>query len=461
MAVAYAISEKLVYTKENEYTGNTQYYYRMRYCPVCGTKRQRCLRIEEEGETTAYICKYAPSDKEIETAIGTCWVHEESTNKEFKKLKEIKTIKEPKSKPLNEETLSFRTEVYNTMKKLLIKYEKENLPKYKGKIIPLYKHHYEDLKKRGLNDEQILRNGYFSVPISNRKVFAKDGNYKHKITTAISKDLYDKFGNELLNVPGFIKLKDQFGNEYITYKTKVSNYLVETDKNGENVVKTDKNGKEMKEYVEIDGYFIPYERLGNIYALQYRLTKEVYDNKGKKRRYLWYSSKQASSGSPIAHHIPMNLKRIDVLLVTEGALKGVIASEFLGFEGLYEAGVGNYNNLLFTLQKLEKIVEKKFKIILALDMDKYENPDVLRAEKETIRLLKSTGHQVAIAHWPIEIGKGIDDALLYLHKLEQKIKEGEQLINELNTPELKEKAKEKLLQMKQIYNESKIKYKVV
>jgi len=454
--MALAIAERQVYSKINDFTGNTQYFYRMRVCPICGQKRQRCLRVEEKGETVSYICKYQPSDIPIETQIGTCWVHNQDTNKDFKKFKDVKTIKMPEREPITEEVLAFRTEVYNEMKNLLIQFEGSNLPKYNGQTIPLYKNHYDDLIKRGLSDEQILRMGYFSVPVSNKKVWAKKGNYKQQVTTAISKALYEKFGDKLLTVPGFIKLKDKFDNDYITHKTKVSSYLV----NEKGEVKKNDKGEPMKEYRDIDGYFIPYTFLGMIESLQFRLMEKIFDDKGKEVRYLWYSSFQASSGSPIAHHIPYNLTRDDVLLITEGALKGGIASEKLGFEGLFEAGVSNYNNLMITLQRLEKLVGKKYKIILALDMDKHENPDVIKAEKAIISLLKSTGHQVAIAHWPVTMGKGIDDCLVRLDEMEVKLKEARNYIGKLKGNVLG-KAKVKLAAMEEEYDKSKVKYKLI
>jgi hypothetical protein len=176
-----------------------------------------------------------------------------------------------------------------------------------------------------------------------------------------------------------------------------------------------------QDFVTINGYFIPYcNSEGLMVALQYRLTTPLFDENGKLMRYFWYSSTQARSGSPIAYYIPTDIKRTDVLLLTEGATKGMIASEQLGFEGLYEAGINNYRAMVKELEELENLVGKKYKLLLAIDMDKYTVKDntgklvVLEAEKNTLELLKITGHQVAIVEWDFKNNpqaKGIDDAV--------------------------------------------------
>ena len=162
----------------------------------------------------------------------------------------------------------------------------------------------------------------------------------------------------------------------------------------------------------IDGFFIPYEDyLGRLVGMQYRLTTKLLDDKGKPIRYLWYASKNNSCSSPIDYHIPNIINTDDAILVTEGALKAKIASEKLGIRSLAEAGVSNYRRLIKELQLIEKHENKKYKIILALDMDKYTNIDVATAEISTVSMLKSLGYSVALLEWNIAEGKGVDDKL--------------------------------------------------
>lgn len=360
--------EKLVFNKTHTWRGKTfnQVYYRLSYCPICGSKKQRCMRMDTNGVPSSYICKYNTSGKPIETAIGTCWIHEIAATNVIDIMQ--KTVQCPVQVEITPELISFRSKVYYMFRELI--------KKFQGTY--LNDRDLNDLKKRGLVEEQISRMKFFSCPLYNQKVWYE--GYSCKIRTAISLELYKRFGDELLKVPGFKKVQSPKG-DYITFKL-------------------------------VDGYFIPYTNFcGEIQGLQYRLTVSKYDKKGKPMRYFWYSSEEASSGSPICFYSPATVRRQDIILVTEGAIKGMIASEYLNYKSCSEAGVGNYNNLLASIQDLESITGVKYKIILALDADKYDNPDVLDAERKTISALKQAGNPIAISYWDTKF-KGIDDALI-------------------------------------------------
>ncbi|WP_322019985.1 hypothetical protein [Clostridium butyricum] len=75
-------------------------------------------------------------------------------------------------------------------------------------------------------------------------------------------------------------------------------------------------------------------------------------------------------GSPIDFHIPKKLNITDSILITEGGLKAKIASEIIGIKSLAEAGVSNYRRLIKELQLIEEHENKRYKVLLALDMDK-------------------------------------------------------------------------------------------
>jgi hypothetical protein len=417
-------------------------------------------------ESEIVVCMYSPNENAVDTGIGTGYeyvqYHQDFSNVEDKKSVAVKRIKRTET-PVEEkkfrtpEEIEFISYIYRGMRGLVHKYlgtylYKEDrqdllkrfmLPKdvaalkkadlweehlkiiYKKKT-KLKPNQLELLKKREKAENKIEKADFFSVP-SRTKIVTyteKDtkGNivkkYDCKLQTAILKELYvlvakylktknnnqevseTEVETELLKVPGFVVKENKGGSQFITFK----NY-------------------------KLEGYFVPYINFDKkIKAMQIRLTTPFLDAKGKPMRYFWYSSEQASSGSPIDYYMPEGeLDRYDVLLVTEGASKMKVACEYLKFQGMGEAGVGNYRKLVASILEYEKHMGVQFKIIIALDMDKntIQNKDgrypVLEAENETVALLKSTGHQVAIAEWDIEKGKGIDDALINEAKLRYKL----------------------------------------
>lgn len=422
--------------------------YRLGHCDHCAntkdSNRQRCTKIYRTGfklidgvqekafEEEVTVCMHNPCGKPTDTGIGTGYEFVDNYYEYIAGTTAPKTISfrppadvQNISKERSKEEISFINEVYQYFMETCFKLQSVTLYKEDRKDLlkrfmtpkdvaalkkaDLWEEDLKNIKQNNLNNQQktllsqraewekILNfMGYFSVP-SIEKTIAYSG-YKCKLQTAISKELHKKFGDKLLAVPGFMKSKDKKGNEFITFK-----------------------------YYKIQGYFIPYHSIeGKILGFQYRLTEARYDAKGKLIRYLWYSSEQASSGSPIDFFCPIELLRDDVILVTEGATKGKVAASKMKIQGLFEAGVGNYKNLIKALDELEQRTGKQYKIILALDMDKYTNVDseghypVLEAEMKTIELLKVRGNSVHIAEWDGKISKGIDDALSIGLKLNYK-----------------------------------------
>lgn len=351
-------------------------------CPICGSRKGRCSKfVKKTGEIIFYKCKYMPSDRPSKTEGWYLhWVNDPKYSRtSIPKRININELK-PK-KTISAEELKLWDSVYREMRRLLIKFNGS----------ALFDTHLKDLKKRGLSTSEIENMEYFSIP-NNSKIYYD--NYYCKLSTAIVKELEKKFTSEdLIKVPGFSKVSKS-GNDFVVFR---------------NTMKVNDR------YEYIDGYFIPYHNIdGLIVGMQYRLTKARYDEKGKKIRYLWYVTYDGPTcGSPIDHYVPTNVLNENFILITEGATKEKIAAEKLQVRALGEAGVGNYINLVNTLEALCKKNKKQYKVILALDMDKYQNKDVKSAEVRTAALLKSKGFDVAILEWPIEEGKGIDDKLLY------------------------------------------------
>ena len=355
-------------------------------CPICGRRTGRCSAFVESatGNVLYYKCKYQPSNDETSDGYYKHYTNNTSTSCVSNVPKVLK-LENYKQTTITDEDLILWDKVYRKLRAVIKKITGDYL----------YKEHKENLLQRGFTEAEITNMGFFSIPKSNKVPYE---NYTCKLPTAIIKELQKTFKpEELLRVPGFSKGSYK-GNDFVTFKNTMKN-------------------KENNQFEDIDGYFIPYHNSkGLLVGMQYRLTKEIYDDKGKKLRYLWYSSKEVTCGSPIDYYIPMKVDLDNIILITEGAIKAKFAATKLNVRSLGEAGVGNYRNLITNLQAIEKLENKKYKVLLALDMDKYENLDVIKAEIKTVTLLKSLGYSVTILEWNESEGKGIDDKLSYSGK---------------------------------------------
>lgn len=372
-------------------------------CPICGHRDGRCSKFYYKGELLYIACKHETSLHPMVNLPG--WYKHYVNDRNIRPSTGITTIKAPQpqsvKRHITKEILALRSSVYKDFKALICNHIEGGL----------YEEDKEDLLRRGLAEEEIRRLGVFSVPKSTHKIYGS-GLTKIKLSNFIINELFKKYREELLNVPGFMNCKNKYGGEFITYKSKMKN-------------------PETGKLEDIRGYFIPYYNIdGLLVGMQYRLSIPIKDEKGKLIRYFWLSSKNASSGSPIDYYVPTYVKRDDILLVGEGALKMKIAAEKLGYRAMAEAGVSNYRNLVKNILLLEKKEGRKLNIILALDMDKYTNFtevngkkffQIIEAEKKTLQLLKKTGHKVVTAEWDINKGKGIDDALQNSAKITFKI----------------------------------------
>ena len=368
-----------------QYSGGTWYPIRSgQICPVCGSKKGRCSAFQnEEGPIVMYSCKYKESNR---PSNGGWYIHlVKELNGEASEKFTI-NIDDYKYEPITDELLMLWNHVYRKFRSIFINFNGGSA---------LYDNHKKNLIERGLDEDQINNLGCFSVPQNKQINF---GTFSCSLRTAIVNELLKSFKPEtLIRVPGFKKINSN-GKEFITFNNTIFN-------------------KDTQKFEDIDGYFVPYfDYTSRFVGMQYRLMNPVKDEKGKPIRYFWYSSKEISCGSPINYHIPEKIEIDDVILVTEGALKAKISSEILGIRSLAEAGVSNYRKLIKELQLLEEQENKKYKVLLALDMDKYLNKDVLTAEINTVAMLKALGYSVTILEWDVAEGKGIDDKLKFSKK---------------------------------------------
>ncbi|OIJ11505.1 hypothetical protein BKP35_12235 [Anaerobacillus arseniciselenatis] len=152
------------------------------------------------------------------------------------------------------------------------------------------------------------------------------------------------------------------------------------------------------------------------------------------QKYGWFSSpinpsigiyNGAEIGDPLPYHAAVpskaladwdifqdnirNHMNVDEIWWGEGPLKGDIASDFTQKLHLQVAGVSQWRLLLEPTKQL-----KPKRIVIAFDADAQDKEDtvglnVFNAVKEAKKELQPLGIDVAIAMWPSNVAKGIDD----------------------------------------------------
>ena len=100
-------------------------------------------------------------------------------------------------------------------------------------------------------------------------------------------------------------------------------------------------------------------------------------------------------------------KNITGVYLTEGALKADIAACVSGIPFVAVLGVNSLRHLLSTLSQFKNLK----KVFIAYDMDKFNNPDVMKAQDNLVKLLTEAGYMVQIVNWDRNY-KGIDDYLV-------------------------------------------------
>ncbi|OPX89445.1 MAG: hypothetical protein A4E53_01522 [Pelotomaculum sp. PtaB.Bin104] len=227
------------------------------------------------------------------------------------------------------------------------------------KVLSLNQEHKNDLLRRGFTELQISNNLYKSIP--------QDSKFRWKVTRYLTEK-----GFTLEGVPGFFTRNGKFGTFW--------------------------------DFVNPPGYLIPVRDVhGRIQALQIKVDD------GK---YIWFSSHGMPNGttSNAPAHYTGGKGRV---WVTEGPLKADVASTFLSAPFIGVPGIGSWKEADTILESLGGK-----ELIVAFDSDYRTNPNVAKALRDFITNLKSKGYLPQNATWPASYGKGIDDALLKLHKKE-------------------------------------------
>lgn len=224
-------------------------------------------------------------------------------------------------------------------------------------ILTLSDKHREDLLNRGLNDLDINTKEYKSYPLIEKTTIC---------------NLLMQNGCILSGVPGFYKDEE---NRW-TMMCAGSGFLI-----------PQRNGK------------------GQIQSLQIR------QDKSEIAKYLTFSTPNKYCGSRSkanCHYVNGSLDNKELIL-TEGPLKGDIISYFSGYSVLALQGVNNLKAARYALADLYN-ANKFTKVLIAFDMDLYDNPNV----EDALNRLKETLIEFEIPFstltWDKEF-KGLDDWL--------------------------------------------------
>lgn len=242
-----------------------------------------------------------------------------------------------------------------------------------GDCLILKPEHGEQLlSERGLGDKAIAAKLYASIP-------------SHNEWERVCQDMQKRFGDDLAGVPGFFKEDGRW---------------------------------KMPRY---EGFFIPVrDAQCRIVALQIRGS---FDS-----RYLWFSTPPekyphgTSSGTPI-HFVKPDLVKQQGghALITEGALKGDIISEYEDEAVIALASATAFNSAEIGAE-LKRALPELLKVSIAYDADWRENPAVKNALRRLVRALRAAEFDVNVRIWNISLGKGYDDALLAVERAAEHVK---------------------------------------
>ncbi|EGT0691006.1 CHC2 zinc finger domain-containing protein (plasmid) [Clostridium perfringens] len=228
------------------------------------------------------------------------------------------------------------------------------------KLLPLYQSSIDNLKKRGLSDQYIKLKQYKSLPKT----------YQERYAIA---DKLIKMGYKLEGIAGFYK--DEYNHWTFT---------------------------------KAQGFLIPIRTLeGKICSFQIRLDKKI-----GKLRYLYFTSSKYETGAKALAAPSISYGRdTKTVYITEGVLKGDVATYFSNDTFISVPGVNSAIDILIDI--LKKI--NPINTVICYDMDMYDNEDVKKALLKLIRLLNDVGIYCEIKLWDKNF-KGIDDYYQAIHK---------------------------------------------
>ena len=331
-------------------------------CPFCGGKRKlnvhqgksvfRCAKCDTSGNTITFHAKSLGIDNKSAR---------EDLDKRFKGIPSSKKANykfiefEPQKTPF---PIDVRNVVYNDLLKQLSLSDK----------------HHEDLIKRGLTEEQIIKNGYKTTPLNELQ---KIGGIACEFVEGATKGEY--------GIPGFYDI-DTLGAKMVKRK---------------------------------NGFLIPCRTFdGLISGFQIR-NDELPDNATKEQKehfhkYSWLTSTEKESGCSFTGceniHFAGDWSNVPKKInLTEGLLKADIASALTGKPFL---GLSGVNNLSQLEERLVFLKSKGVEMVnICVDMDYREKKEVQKAMENIEKIISKAGLKYSVIKWD-EKYKGIDDFLL-------------------------------------------------
>lgn len=331
-------------------------------CPFCEGKKKlnvhqgknvfRCAKCDTSGNAITFHARMLSIDnKTAKKDLDARFIGIPSEYKTRYMFKEVTNNIEPFP-------IDIRDVVYNKLLDQLTLSEK----------------HYNDLKNRGLTDEQIQKNGYKTLPI---KELQKIGGIACSYVEGASKGKY--------GIPGFYDI-DTLGAKMVKRK---GGFLIPC--------------KDI--YGRISGFQIRYD------SLPENATKE---EKERYHKYSWLTSSEKESGCSFTGceniHFAGNWEVVpETINLTEGVLKADIASALTGQVFLGLSGVNNLSQLEKNLKVLKAKGTKTVNI--CVDMDYRDKPEVKKALARIENIVLSAGLKFITFNWDDKY-KGIDDFLL-------------------------------------------------
>ncbi len=221
--------------------------------------------------------------------------------------------------------------------------------------LSLSPYHRQDLKRRGLTDQQIDVGLYKTLPKAGRGAAVK------KVALEL--------GQDFEAVPGFFM-----------------------SERGPNIAAP-------------AGLLVPVRDIaGRIVALKVRVDKVSADDP----RYLYLSSvNHGGPGPGSPSHIPAGVcGPVALVRITEGELKSDVATALSGVPTISFPGVASWRTVVPDLTEL-----KTKTVLVAFDADADGNKHVAKALRDCCRELKAGGFDVKLERWSVDRGKGIDELL--------------------------------------------------
>lgn len=341
-------------------------------CPFCGAKKGHFyLTPHAENYHNVYKCHScgaSGNQYDLYAHAKGFWGQPEYRKRAFKELKGFAVASK---------TIEYIRKAEEAIKKqydILPIQTRDKVYRALSRKLSLSEIHTKNLFERGYNNTNIKESFYNTLP--------SDKGLKIRICKELIRD-----GLSLAGIPGF-------------HTDWYNNWTFWTPKEG--------------------GFLVPYQDpLGKIKAFQVRKNGDT------KKKYPWWSSSYMQNGAACTGFVHVHWNKAHSckkVVITEGALKGSIASILSDTTFVCVPGVNTINDLIPTLKLMESLSGKIEQVWTAYDMDKFENPQVLKQEEKLISLLRSNNYDPKISDWSKSYFrnkklKGIDDYLYNVRKI--------------------------------------------